>query len=724
MLVRGFLSAFFLVIVLTFSSSQSSAVILKDNSSSKIASQIAKLNVPFISNAGQADAKVSFYARTYNGTVFVTEDGEIVYSLMKIVDESTATRLALKEEFVGGTVNDPNGEEESVTRVNYFMGNDSSKWRSEIPSYELVSLGEVYSGIGVKLKAYGDNVEKIFYVEPGANPKNMQMKLSGANSMKINKFGELEISTDFGKVKFTKPAAYQIRKGKTVKVSVKYKILNKSELMYGFKLGKYDKTKELVIDPLLASTFLGGNRSDLPWSIAVDSSGDIYIAGYTESIDFPSTTGVFDILYSDFIDVFVSKLSGDLTKLLASTFLGGFGADYAWALAIDSSGNVYVTGSSYAFDFPTTTLAYQTSRSGNADVFVSELNGDLTELLASTFLGGTDYEQSYAIALDSAGDVYVAGLTYSSDFPTTDGAYDVSFNVNIIDGITYGVYPDAFISKLSGDLKTLVASTFLGGKGTDYVLSIALNNSSGNVYVTGNTYSSDFPTTAGAYDTSFNVYTNGGVYADAFVSELSGDLKTLIASTFLGGKNEEYSDSIALDSSGNVCIAGYTYSSDFPTTSSAYDTSFNNGAYAEAFVSKLSGDLTTLLASTFLGGSQGDYAGSIAIDSIGSVYVTGNTYSSNFPTTPGAFDTSFNGNADVFVSKLNGDLTILLASTFLGGSSYEDGWAIAIDTLGNIYVSGNTYSSDFPITSGAYDTSFNGDVDIFISKFDANLFHN
>lgn len=702
------LTAFLFVISLTFflSSQSNAAVNANEMSKQKIAAQIAALNIPFIQNDGQTDGEVSFYAKTFDGTVFVTNEGEIVYTLMKNKDETTATGLSFKEDFIGGNINDVNGEEEAITKVSYFKGNDSSEWRTQIPSYGVVNLGDVYRGVDVKLKAYGHNVEKIFYVGPGAKPKNIQMRISGAKTIKINKSGELEVSSGFGTTKFTKPVAYQIKKGKTIKVAVAYRIINKAKLIYGFSLGSYDKKYELVIDPLLASTFLGGSRSDLPWSVAIDSVGDIYVAGYTESIDFPTTLGAFEISFMDFTDAFVSKFNSDLTMLLASTFLGGLKATYAWGIALDASNEyVYVTGNTYSYDFPTTTGS---SHKGDADVFVAKLNSDLSGLAASTFLGGSGFEQSYAITLDPTGDVFIAGYTQSSDFPSTTGR-------------SFSGGADAFVLKLSNDLATLQASTLLGGKKNEYIRSIVLDPS-GNIYAAGNTYSSDFPTTAGAYDISFNTVLNGGIYTDAFISKLSGDLTVLIASTFLGGTNEDYVSSVILDSSGNVYVAGYTYSSDFPVTPGAYDTSFNtSGIYADAFVSKLNGDLTTLLASTFLGGSKSDYAGSITIDSSGNVYATGNTYSSDFPTTIGAFDTVFNGNADVFVSKLRGDLTGLLASTFLGGSSYEDGWTIAIDPSGNICVAGNTYSSDFPTTAGAFDTSFSGDADIFISKFDIDL---
>ena len=441
--------------------------------------------------------------------------------------------------------------------------------------------------------------------------------------------------------------------------------------------------------------------------------------GGTNSTDFPTTSGAYDTSYNsgDYGDVFVSKLDGGLTSLLASTFLGGSGSEWGSSLTLDTSGNVYVTGSTESTDFPTTSGAYDTSYNGSgyysSDVFVSKLDGGLTSLLASTFLGGSGGEDGYSLALDTSGNVYVTGGTESTDFPTTSGAYDTSYNGS-------GYYSsDVFVSKLDGGLTSLLASTFLGGNDGEWGYSLALDTS-GNVYVTGFIYSSytDFPTTSGAYDTSHN-----GSY-DVFVSKLNSGLTSLLASTFLGGYDGEWGSSLTLDTSGNVYVTGSTYSANFPTTSGAYDTSYNGGDYGDVFVSKLDGGLTSLLASTYLGGSGGEWGSSRTLDTSGNVYVTGYTYSSNFPTTSGAYDTSYNGgDIDVFVSKLDGGLTSLLASTFLGGSSTDVGNSFTLDTSGNVYVTGYTYSSNFPTTSGAYDTSYNGGDygDVFVSKLDGNL---
>lgn len=643
--------------------------------------------------------------------------------------------ITLKEELVGGRINEIKGGGKAITKINYFKGKDASRWKTNISTYEVINLGEVYKGIDLKLRAYGNNVEKLFYVKPGASPDQIKISLSGINSsnplslkgdtrgLKVTEHGELEVETELGPVKFTKPVAYQEVDGKRVDVAVEYRIQHtetnhsnpKSEVQnpqseYGFKVASYDKTKELIIDPLLASTFLGGsNYHNFVSSIAIDSSGNVYIAGSTGASDFPTTTNAYDTSYSGEYDVFVSKLNEDLTSLLASTYLGDSSSDYGESITIDSSGNIYITGYTDSSDFPTTLGAYDTSSNGGIDVFVSKLSGDLTNLLASTYLGGSSWDLGYSITIYSDENVYVTGHTESSDFPTTLGVYDPSHNGEL----------DAFVSKLSGNLTTLLASTYLGGSRNDYGYSLAMDPNR-NVYVTGYTKSSNFPTTTSAYDISHN-----GSF-DYFVSKFNGDLTNLVASTYIGGTNDEdnsFGNSIAIDSNGNIYVTGYTKSSDFPITSGAYDTSYNGGE-TDAFVSWLNGDLTNLLASTYLGGNSYDYGNCIIVDAEGSICVAGETWSSNFPFTTGAYDTSNGGDSDVFVLKLNGNLTNLLASTYLGGSSIDYASSIIKDSGGNFYIAGRTSSPDFPVTPGAYNTSYNGGEyfgDVFVSKFDSNL---
>jgi parallel beta-helix repeat protein len=656
----------------------------------EILNNVSSLQIPFIENQGQIkDGNVKYYAKTLGGTLFITKDGEMVYSLPKFEKESETKGWVIKESFVGSSVSQVTGEGNAITKVNYFKGNDPAEWRRNISTYRLASLGEIYQGIELNLKAYGNNVEKLFYVKSGADHGRIRVKIDGSDGLRVNHKGELEVETGLGVVKFTKPVAYQEDGGKREYVEVAYNVEGDE---YGFKVGDYDRTKELVIDPLLASTFLGGSyhHGESASSIAIDESGNIYVAGSTYSADFPTTTGAYDTSMNGInTDVFVSKFDSNLENLLASTFLGGsigvggVSWELAHAMVLDRSGNIYVAGYTQSSDFPTTTGAYDYSYNGG-DAFISKLDGNLENLIASTFLGswsGTD--SVYAMSIDSSGNVYVAGNTNSPSFPTTPCAYDT----------TWHGYYDAFVSKFDSNLENLLASTFLGG-GTiggpeyDCANSMYIDNT-GAVYVAGDTHSPDFPITPGAYDTTFSEYMNG------FISKFDSNLENLLASTFLSADRGGSANFVCVDS-GNVYVFGRYY-------------------YGGSVI-KLDGGLQNLLASTSLGGVS-----AISIDVDGNVYVVGGTNNlADFPTTPGAYDETFNGGSDAFISKLDNNLQNLLTSTFLGGTDNDGAGCIAINS-GNVYVAGSTSSSDFPTTHGAYDTTYNGGSDIFISKLDSDL---
>jgi len=396
--------------------------------------------------------------------------------------------------------------------------------------------------------------------------------------------------------------------------------------------------------------------------------------------------------------------------LIWSTFLGGSGNDFAFALALDSSGAVTVAGHTDSSDFPTTPGTFGTTHNGTYDwdAFVTRLDPPGGRLLWSTFLGGGVSDWASALALDSSGAVTVAGQTVSSGFPTTPGTYDPTYN-----GGTY----DAFVTRIDATGSNLLWSTFLGGGGTDWADALALDPS-GAVAVAGRTGSSGFPTTPGAYDTTYN----GGTY-DAFVTRLDPTGSNLLWSTFLGGGNDDYAFALALDSSGAVTVAGWTYSSNFfPTTPGAYDTT-HNGTY-DAFVTRLDPTGGSLLWSTFLGGGATDWAYALALDPSGAVTVAGFTGSSGFPTTPGAYDPTYNSNYDAFVTRLDATGSTLLWSTFLGGGNDDYAYALALDSSGAVTVAGHTDSSDFPTTPGAYDPTYNsGSNDAFVTRLDPTGFN-
>jgi hypothetical protein len=400
-------------------------------------------------------------------------------------------------------------------------------------------------------------------------------------------------------------------------------------------------------------------------------------------------------------------LTIDPVVLAYSTYLGGGSDDSGQAVAVDSTGSSYVTGWTSSTDFPITPGAYQTTApGGTADAFVAKLAPDGKSLVYATYLGGSDQDIGAAIAVDSAGSAYVAGRTLGTDFPTTPGAYKTT---------APGGPADGFVTKLSPDGQTLAYSTYLGGSDQDNAQGIAVD-SAGSAYVTGYTDSGNFPTSGGAFQTTL-----GGT-RDDFVTKLAPGGNTLVYSTYLGGTGDEgeFHAGIAVDSAGSAYVTDKTDSADFPTTPGAYDRTLRGSL--DAFVSKLASDGTTLLYSTYLGGSSDEdfSGGGVAVDSAGSAYVIGSTSSTDFPTTAGAFDRTLRGSSDAFVSKLAPDGTGLAYSTYLGGGGDEIGIGIALDSANAAYATGSTYSTDFPTTADALDTTLGGTSDAFVSKLAAD----
>ncbi|MGI9023053.1 MAG: SBBP repeat-containing protein [Acidimicrobiales bacterium] len=411
------------------------------------------------------------------------------------------------------------------------------------------------------------------------------------------------------------------------------------------------------LDPdgnLVYSTFLGGAGRDDGDTLAVDASGAVYVRGITTSPDFPVTSGAFDTTFNGGFDAWVAKLSPDGTSLGFSTFLGGRGFDSGSGLDIDADGSAYVVGITGSTDFPITPRAFGRTfhcdevppcggpnpppfpgPPGDFDAYATKFTPDGSALAYSTFLGGSRLDAAFEVAVDPSGRAAVAGVTLSPDFPTTPGAYDTTFP---------GGPPDAWVARLAPDGRSLAYSTFLGGSGPDGALGLDVE-ASGAVHVSGGTSSPDFPTTPGAYDTTFNGE------QDAYVAKLSPNGSTLRFSTFLGGARFDASEGLAIDGEGASYVIGETNSSDFPTTPGAHDQTFNHGG-SDAFVTKLNSNGTALADSTFLGGTLYDYGSDIAVGPSRAAYVTGLTRSPDFPTTPGAFDPTFNRGPDAFVTKL------------------------------------------------------------------------
>ena len=446
------------------------------------------------------------------------------------------------------------------------------------------------------------------------------------------------------------------------------------------------------------STYLAGASQGV--SITVDSAGAAYVMGQT--FDFPTTPGAFDTTANGGVDVFVVKLTTDGTGLEYSTYLGGMSDDLGFGIAVDAAGSAYVTGNTFSTNFPTTLGSFDTTANGGLDVFIVKLNANGTDLEYSTYLGGTNSDRGFAIALDAVGSAYVTGDTSSSNFPTTPGAFDTT---SFGDG-------DVFVIKLNTTGTGLEYGTYLGGHtGEQWGFGIAVG-AGGNVYVTGYTESSSFRTTSGDFDGG----SSGGL--DAFVTQVNNTGSNLFYSVVMGGSVAEIPDqslAIAVDSDGAAFISGTTNTVDFPATAGAFDPHASN---LDAFVVKVAATGSDIVYATYLGGDAHEAGRGVAVDAAGSAYVTGYTRSTNFPTTPGAFNRTYSGDTDVFVVKLNATGTRLEYGTYVGGTNLEFGFGIAVDATGSAYITGYSQSRPFPSTPEAFDPIFDGG-EVFVIKLNA-----
>jgi len=586
----------------------------------------------------------------------------------------------------------PEGRELLPHRSSYFKGNDVPKWRTDVPNYGKVVFENLYNGIDLVFYTTGKGVKYDLVISPAAKnprsaaPADILYSYEGVDDIHVDPQGGLHITTPAGEFVEKAPFSYQVKDGRKVEVPSRYMIEGKR---VGIETGNYDPGLPLVIDPLVYSTYLGGGESDNGMAIVLDPEGNAYITGDTYSENFPVSDDAYDDSFNGVRDIFVFKLSSDGSEIIYSTFVGGNDNDVGRGIAVDTDGNVYVTGRTESADFPTTSGAYDRSHNGDSDVVVFKLNGDGSDLLYSTFVGGNSYEVGYAgVAVDPGGSAYVAGHTNSADFPTTPGAYDRTY---------YAAGWDGFAFKLNPDGSDLEYSTYFGGWDYEGARSIAID-AEGNAYLGGDTTSDDFPTTSGAYDETYN----GG--RDGFVLEFNSDGSDLVYSTFLGGGDQDLVNALELMDDGTVWVTGYTFSPDYPVTAGSYDDDINGER--DIFITRMDRDGSGLLYSTFLGGQSTDEGWAVRADGE-TVYLGGRTGSEDFPVTGNAFDDDLDGDLDMVVVKLDCGASELVFSTYVGGSEREAAWGIALHGS-DIFVTGLTASGDFPTTPGAYDTDYNG----------------
>jgi hypothetical protein len=637
---------------------------------------------------GQSEVSYLFVRNAEPKDSWLAEKGEISGRSERTLHEKEA--LLIKASFVGANPGvEVRGEGRLPHNNNYFLGNDPELWRTDVPNYSSVVYRDLWPGIDLRYHGNGKGMKYDFIVNPGAEVSQIRVRYEGVNNLSITTQGALEARTAFGQVYENVPLIYQEVDGGARRINGHYKIYEGET--FGFELeGGYNPGQTLVIDPeLVYSTYLGGAGGDQGRAIAVDDNGNAYITGITASTNFP-TQNPYQIEPGDFnTDVFVSKISQSGDSLIYSTYLGGNSADLGYGIAVDGSGSAFLVGETSSNNFPTQNPYQNDQRIG--DAFVTKLSPLGNSLIYGTYLGGFGTDEAFCIFVDSEGNAYVAGATTSDDFPIQN-PYQ-----------TDQIGKDCFISKLSPSGDSLIYGTYLGGDSDDIVNGIAVDVF-GNAYVAGNTSSTDFPV-QNPYQDSL-----GDLWSDAFVSKLSPPGDSLIYSTYLGGDGADYGNGIAVGDDGSAYVTGGTWSTNFPTEN-PYQT--DPDFVGDVFVTKFSSSGDSLVYSTYLGGASSEEGYGVVVDRQGNACVTGLTASANFPVVdPYQTDQTFN---DAFVTKLSPSGDALIYSTYLGGGDDDFGYGIAVDSLGEVYVAGQTYSTDFP-TLNPYQTN-QGSTDVFVSKF-------
>ena len=673
----------------------------------------------FEPNNGQVAPEVEFFARA-PGFSFFALRGKVVLSLQPapanfeaarrvtssqaqpaLIERAKSGKQVLTLQFLNADARARiSGIAKRVGVSHYLIGADPAAWHTNVPHFGKIQYSELYPGIDLVFYGNGRQLEFDLIAHPGADPRNVAFDITGADRITADDSGDLVVGVGNGDLRFHLPDVYQVVNGKKIKIPGGYRLAGKRVV---FDVGAYDKRHTLIIDPVLAyATYLGGSGDEdfVTGGIAVDHAGQAFIGGATASLNFPTTAGAHDRSYNGGgSDAIVAKLNATGTGLVYTTFIGGTGHDVVSGLKVDSTGHPYVTGSTDSPNFPGVRISPTVT--GNPETFVLKLNAAGSGFVYAVKFGGAGFGSSgRGIAIDPNGHAYVTGDA-TPGFPTTPGAFQRTTNRGAI-----------FVSKLNVAGTGFLYSTLVDGPGDESPSAIAIDPS-GNAYVAGSVEFGDFITTAGAFQPHNLHPDNGNVTGIAFALNSTGS--QLIYSTHLGGSFTESIFGLAVDSSGHAFVTGYSESPDFPTTAGALRRTFQE---EEAFVTKLKPDGTGLVYSTFVGGSSFEVGGGIAIDILGSAYITGFTVSPDFPTTTAAFQRVENGSFDQFVTKLNATGSRIIYSSYLGGSGDDISIpAIALDLSNNVYILGQTGSTDFPVTPDAFQQKFaGGNRDMFVAK--------
>jgi hypothetical protein len=698
-----------------------SALAIQGESKRTNVSRLGNRTLNFESNSGQYDDAASFVSRGPNYYLALSAT-EVRVTLRKVVSSTAEGKGLLQDVKTPGMVNyrslliellgankqaQVSGEGEVAARANYFIGNDPGKWRTGVPTYNRVRVADVYPGINLLHYGNQHHLEYDFEIAPGANPGAIAMRFIGADKIVINSDGDLVLTLGGDEIRQPKPVIYQIVLGQRKEITGSYVLADSRTVQ--FSLGDYDDRLPLVIDPVVSYVYsiegFDGADDDYVRAVAVGADGDVYLAGETMTAGLASTnafqTNLAGVL-AQHGDVFVMRNNNDTSARVYFTYLGGIAYEAAFGLAVDADGNAYVTGYTGSTNFPTR-QAIQPNIAGKAppnfpapalDCFITKIGPYGSNLIFSTYYGGSGSgyngvgdDVGYGIALDSNNNVYVAGFTSATNFPTHNTTFTNLAGLQ-----------DGFLLKLDSSGTNLAYAMHLGGANSDYARDVAVDGA-GNPIVIGYTKSANFPVTTNAFQKLLNNTTNVSVTDDAFISEIQSASGTLIYSTFLGGTNGDRGTRLATDANGAAYVTGWTLSGDFPrTTTNFLSPVITNASFADAFVVKLNPNATNLDYAITFGGSGKDEALDVAVDAAGQAHVVGATESLNFPTNAvmEKMSSTNSGGSDAFLAKIDSSGTAFIYSGYWGRSAVELFSGVTLDEGGNSYSVGTIKSGAFP----------------------------
>jgi hypothetical protein len=680
----------------------------------------------FVENGGQWSEEILFASITDFGHVAFGNDF-IIYNIVESHRKANGSEMSFQSsQMLMGTVIridlvESNGRGPCGTNIkdyptNILMGKDPAGWGKNLRSYERIVFKDLWDGIDLEYYRKDGCLKYEYIISPGANPEKISFEPKGIVKAMIDG-GELNLITSNGNSLKDGGLVTYHREDCQKPLYSSFEI--RSDGTIGFRIEGRDPEKELVIDPVVYSTYIGGSFEELYCDMVMDGSGYCYITGPTSSFDFPTTPGSYSTTLTDFEDGIVMKIKPDGSSPSYSTYIGGSGWDNICTIDIDESGNAFIAGYSDSVDFPTTRGAFnETKNESHPDIVFSKLDSTGSSLLYSTYIGGngTDIISGKGtIKVDDSGRAHILGGSCSHKFPVTDDAFDKENTVvGGGDEERFRCTQKMVLICLDPVRNDLVYSTFLGG--SLWEDGFALDIQGGYDFIAGTTESDDYPVTSGAFDTSINSF------RDICVTKFDISSSSLIYSTYVGGTGFHSCNDIEVDDSGRAFIIGETNSNDFPVTDDAYSETMYG--FSDIYLTALDSSGSSLYFSTFLGGAYHEWARGIFIRPDGSLLVTGSTNSDDFPSTVSHKTDTTETDWDMFVVLFDPENQELPYSTIIGGSAGRFGNPEDVGQViyhledRRVVVSGYSQSTDFPMTTDSWDNQMDGGSDLFLLNLD------